>query len=101
MMEFYPGNKTGGIPGLFGDPYYWWEAGAAFGVCFFMRMGCGWEMVANISFLAQALIDYWYYTGDAGYNDVTSTAMLHQVGPDANFMPPNQSKSLVSLCVRF
>jgi mannan endo-1,6-alpha-mannosidase len=28
MMQFYPGNRTGGIPGLFGDvkpgmPYYW------------------------------------------------------------------------------
>lgn len=34
MMQFYPGNKTGGIPGLFGEPYYWWEAGAVFGVCF-------------------------------------------------------------------
>lgn len=34
MMQFYPGNKTGGIPGLFGDPYYWWEAGAVFGVSF-------------------------------------------------------------------
>lgn len=55
-------------------------------------------IVANISFLVQSLIDYWYYTGDAGYNDVTSTAILHQVGPDANFMPPNQSKSLVSSC---
>lgn len=32
MMEMYPGNKTNGIPGLFGDPYYWWEAGAVFGV---------------------------------------------------------------------
>ncbi|KAG0642451.1 glycoside hydrolase [Tuber brumale] len=72
MMTFYPGNKTGGIPGLFGDPYYWWEAGAAFG----------------------SLIDYWYYTGDEGYVNVTTEAMLHQVGPDQNYMPPNQSKSL-------
>ena len=71
-MLFYPGNKTGGIPGLFGDPYYWWEGGAAFG----------------------ALIDYWYYTGDSSYNDVTTEAMLFQVGPDLNYMPPNQSKSL-------
>lgn len=71
-MSFYPGNLTGGIPGLFGDPYYWWEAGAAFG----------------------ALIDYWYYTGDSSYNDVTTEAMLFQVGPDNNYMPPNQSKSL-------
>lgn len=32
MMEFYPGNRTNGIPGLFDPPYYWWEAGAVFGV---------------------------------------------------------------------
>lgn len=32
MMQYYPGNRTGGIPGLFGDPYYWWESGAVFGV---------------------------------------------------------------------
>lgn len=100
MMQFYPGNLTGGIPGLFGDPYYWWEAGAAFGVCLFLFVGCCWKDGLLIqAFLVQALIDYWYYTGDAGYNDVTSTAMLHQVGPDSNYMPPNQSKSLVSSCV--
>ncbi|GAM82862.1 hypothetical protein ANO11243_008480 [Dothideomycetidae sp. 11243] len=72
MMEFYPGNKTGGIPGLLGDPYYWWEAGAMFG----------------------SLIDYWYYTGDSTYNNVTSQALLFQVGPYNNYMPPNQTKSL-------
>ncbi|KXS93620.1 hypothetical protein AC578_5913 [Pseudocercospora eumusae] len=72
MMKWYTGNKTGGIPGLLPGPYYWWEAGAMFG----------------------AMIDYWYYTGDATYNDVVSQALLFQVGPDVNYMPPNQSKSL-------
>lgn len=72
MLSYYHGNETGGIPGLLGDPYYWWEAGAMFG----------------------ALIDYWYYTGDTTYNDITSQALLFQVGPDNNYMPPNQSKSL-------
>jgi mannan endo-1,6-alpha-mannosidase len=72
MMSFYYGNDTNGIPGLFGDPYYWWEAGAAFG----------------------ALIDYWYYTGDSSYNEVTTQAMLFQVGPYENYEPPNQTKSL-------
>lgn len=72
MLNYYHGNETGGIPGLLGDPYYWWEAGAMFG----------------------ALIDYWYYTGDATYNDITTQALLFQVGPDNNYMPPNQSKSL-------
>ncbi|KAH0607654.1 uncharacterized protein H6S33_002688 [Morchella sextelata] len=72
MMQYYPGNRTGGIPGLFGDPYYWWESGAVFG----------------------GLVDYWYYTGDAGYNPVVTEALLHQIGPDWDYMPPNQSKSL-------
>ncbi|GIZ39726.1 hypothetical protein CKM354_000309800 [Cercospora kikuchii] len=72
MMSFYKGNVTGGIPGLLPGPYYWWEAGAMFG----------------------AMVDYWYYTGDSTYNGVTTEAMLFQVGPDENYMPPNQSKSL-------
>ena len=74
-MKYYKGNETGQIPGLLPQPYYWWEAGAAFG----------------------ALIDYWYYTGDTTYNDVTTEAMLFQVGPNNNFMPPNQSKTLVRM----
>ncbi|KAI5242962.1 mannan endo-1,6-alpha-mannosidase [Aureobasidium subglaciale] len=72
MMRYYNGNQTGGIPGLLPGPYYWWEAGAMFG----------------------SLIDYWYYTGDTSYNDVTTQAMLFQVGDKNNYMPSNQSKSL-------
>lgn len=40
-----------------------------------------------------SLIDYWYYTGDSTYNDVTTQAMLFQVGPNNDYMPPNQTKS--------
>ncbi|KAI9863210.1 MAG: hydrolase 76 protein [Trichoglossum hirsutum] len=40
-----------------------------------------------------ALIDYWYYTGQTEYNDVVTQALLFQVGPQKDFMPPNQSKS--------
>ncbi|KAJ9623277.1 hypothetical protein H2203_006217 [Taxawa tesnikishii (nom. ined.)] len=71
MMKYYNGNTTGNIPGLLPGPYYWWEAGAMFG----------------------AMIDYWYYTGDTSYNDVVTQAMLFQVGPDEDYMPPNQTKS--------
>lgn len=39
------------------------------------------------------MIDYWYYTGDATYNDVTSQAMLFQVGPNQDYMTPNQTKT--------
>ena len=40
-----------------------------------------------------AMIDYWYYTGDSTYNDVTSQALLWQVGPNQDYMPPNQTKT--------
>lgn len=70
-MKYYTGNQTGQTPGNLPQPYYWWEAGAAFG----------------------ALIDYYYYTGNSEYNDVTTQAMLFQVGPNNDYMPPNQTKT--------
>lgn len=71
MMTYYTGNRTGDVPGNLPDPYYWWEAGAMFG----------------------AMVDYWYFTGDSTYNDVTTQALLFQVGPNNNYMPPNQTKT--------
>ena len=71
MMKYYTGNETGGIPGNLPAPYYWWEAGAMFGT----------------------LIDYWYYTGDPTYNAVTTQALQFQVGPDNDYMTPNQTKT--------
>lgn len=38
-----------------------------------------------------SLVDYWYYTGDTTYNKVTSDALLFQVGPYNDYMPPNQT----------
>jgi len=72
MVSFYYGNTTDGIPGLLGDPYYWWEAGAMF----------------------SSLIDYWYYTGSDTYNEITTQAMLHQRGANMDYEPENQTKSL-------
>jgi mannan endo-1,6-alpha-mannosidase len=71
MMQYYTGNQYGQTPGLLPGPYYWWEAGAMFG----------------------ALVDYWYFTGDAQFNDLTTQALLWQVGPDNDYMPPNATKS--------
>ncbi|RKU40538.1 hydrolase 76 protein, variant 2 [Coniochaeta pulveracea] len=68
MMSFYHGDEPGNTPGLLPDPYYWWEGGALMG----------------------ALIDYWYYTGDTTYNNVTTQGMLAQVGPQNDYMPPEQ-----------
>lgn len=39
------------------------------------------------------MIDYYYYTGDPTYNDVTTQAMLFQVGPNNDYMTPNQTKT--------
>lgn len=72
MRKYYTGDRPGDVPGNLPDPYYWWECGAMFG----------------------GLIDYWYYTGDDQYNNITAQAMQHQIGEYNAFMPPNQSKSL-------
>lgn len=75
MMSYYKGNETGMPQGLLPDPYYWWEAGAMFG----------------------QMIEYWFYTGDDTYNNVTMQGMLAQVGPSNDFMPPNQTKTEVCI----
>ena len=72
MMKYYTGNQTGDTPGNLPDPYYWWECGAMFG----------------------AMVDYWYLTGDPSYNEATTQALLAQIGPDRNYMPPNQTSTL-------
>lgn len=41
-----------------------------------------------------SLVDYYYYTGDKQYVDVTTQALLWQTGPDENYMPPNQTRTL-------
>ncbi|KAK2733582.1 hydrolase 76 protein [Myotisia sp. PD_48] len=69
MTSYYTGHKPGDVPGNLPSPYYWWEAGAMFG----------------------ALIDYWFYTGDDQWNDITIQGMMHQVSSTNNFMPPNQT----------
>jgi len=71
MTQYYTGMNPGDVPGNLPAPYFWWEAGAMFG----------------------ALIDYWYYTGDTQFNDITTQAMLWQTGPNADYMPPNQTKT--------
>ncbi|CCD43285.1 hypothetical protein ACHAPC_007867 [Botrytis cinerea] len=71
MMKYYTGNNTGDVAGNLPDPYYWWEAGAMFGI----------------------MVDYWYYTGDTTYNAEVKEALLHQAGDDYDFMPLNQTKT--------
>ncbi|KAK4199376.1 glycoside hydrolase [Triangularia verruculosa] len=77
LLQYYKGNLTGQTPGILPGPppagdYYWWEGGAMWGT----------------------LIDYWKLTGDSSYNDIITQAMLWQVGPDKDYMPPNYTASL-------
>ncbi|KAL5365260.1 glycosyl hydrolase family 76-domain-containing protein [Aspergillus floccosus] len=71
MLSFYTGNRPGDNPGNLPDPYYWWEAGAMF----------------------NSLVNYWYYTGDDTWNDITIQALLWQAGDTGTFMPTNQTRT--------
>jgi len=64
------GNAS--VPGLFGDPYYFWENGLA------------WD----------SLIHYWHQTGDDAHNEIIGEALRFQLGPDNNYSPLNQTKNL-------
>jgi hypothetical protein len=49
LQHIYNGNTTGVLGKFPYPPYYWWESGAAWG----------------------GMVNYWHYTGDASYSDVT------------------------------
>ncbi|KAF5027531.1 hypothetical protein F66182_348 [Fusarium sp. NRRL 66182] len=68
-MTYYSGN-TSSVPKDLGDlqdPYYWWVAGALWGV----------------------MLDYYHYTGDYTYNDVVIEALLGptNLGTGHDYMP--------------
>lgn len=71
-MKYYTGNVTNTqeTVGVLPAPYYWWEAGAMWG----------------------ALLDYYHFTGDSTYNNVTTQALLSQVGPLYDYMVPWHQK---------
>jgi len=72
MMKYYTGNVTNTqeTVGVLPWPYYWWEAGAMWG----------------------ALLDYYHFTGDSTYNEVTTQALISQVGPLYDYMVPWHQK---------
>ncbi|KAL4889999.1 glycoside hydrolase [Aspergillus ambiguus] len=69
MMSQYHGNESGHIPGKLPDT--WWEGGAMF----------------------MTLIQYWFWTGDPSYNEVTTQGMLWQKGSN-DYFPSNYSQYL-------
>ncbi|RFU28467.1 hypothetical protein B7463_g7870, partial [Scytalidium lignicola] len=71
-MSYYTGNitNTPSTIAVLPAPIYWWEAGALWG----------------------SMIDYFHYTGDDSYNNVTIQALTSQVGPQFDYMMPNHVK---------
>ncbi|KAF5018426.1 hypothetical protein F66182_9600 [Fusarium sp. NRRL 66182] len=67
----YHGHEPGQTPGLLPEPYYWWYAGAYMGT----------------------LVDYWAYTGNDKYVNITKQALLFQVGDHDDYMPVNQTRT--------
>jgi len=78
LLAYYHGDEPGHTPGILPGPppdgdYYWWQGGAMWGT----------------------MIDYWHFTGDTTYNDMTTYAMIFQAGAPQNcYMPPNWTASL-------
>ncbi|KAI0466617.1 family 76 glycoside hydrolase [Xylaria cf. heliscus] len=77
LLTFYHGDEPGWVPGILPGPppdgdYYWWQGGAMWG----------------------ALLDYRHTMGDKAYDDIISQALLFQVGPNNDFMPPNWTASM-------
>jgi mannan endo-1,6-alpha-mannosidase len=69
LMDYYQGDTPGGTVGMFTFPYYWWEAGGAWG----------------------SLIDYSYYMEDHSYDQTILDALVYQTGDNDNYMPLNQT----------
>lgn len=65
-----------------------------------MGRGCGYggtflpHALSVFSDNKQAWIEYWAATNDTQYNGIVTEALLHQVGPDNDYQPPNQTLSL-------
>ncbi len=70
-LDYYSGLDYGQSIGTFVFPYYWWHAGVAWG----------------------SMIDYWYYMNNDTYVNITSQALLYQVGQYWDYMPANFSTS--------
>lgn len=60
-----------------------------------MRMAGSDDMQWQSGAIFGGLVDYWFYTGDEGYLNQTIEAIMFQTGDDDDFMPLNQTHTLV------
>ncbi|TID14835.1 hypothetical protein CANINC_004506 [Pichia inconspicua] len=69
IMDYYEGTRYGGTVGMFQPPYYWWEAGEAFG----------------------GMIDTWAWCQNDTYQTIIYDALMYQRGAQNDYVPANQS----------
>ncbi|CAI5756536.1 unnamed protein product [Candida verbasci] len=69
LLDYYEGTTYGGTIGMFTYPYYWWEAGGAWG----------------------SLIDYTFFFQNDTLVPLIKQALEYQTGDDYNYIPLNQS----------
>lgn len=69
MLDYYEGTRYGGTVGMFQSPYYWWEAGEAFG----------------------GILDFWYFCQNTTYEELIYDALISQRGSANDYIPANQS----------
>ncbi|EEH20743.1 hypothetical protein PABG_02974 [Paracoccidioides brasiliensis Pb03] len=67
-VKYYKGDQPGQTVGILPEPYFWWQSGAMLGT----------------------LVDYWHYTGDSTYNNLTKEGLLSQKGQQNDFQPASQ-----------
>ncbi|KAH3675431.1 hypothetical protein WICMUC_002720 [Wickerhamomyces mucosus] len=69
MMDYYDGSKYGGTVGMFSPPYYWWQAGHAFG----------------------GVLDFWHNCQNDTYESLLLDSLVAQTGRNYDYIPSNQS----------
>lgn len=71
LMDYYSGHDPGNAIGMFENPYYWWESGAAWG----------------------SMLDYWYFTDDQTFNSKLYDSLEWQSGDNYDYLPENQTRT--------
>ncbi|CCE64981.1 hypothetical protein TPHA_0J01600 [Tetrapisispora phaffii CBS 4417] len=69
MLDYYQGTRYGGTVGMFQPPYYWWEAGEAFG----------------------GMLENWYLCQNDTFESLISDALIYQAGSNYDYIPSNQT----------
>lgn len=69
VLDYYEGTRYGGTVGMFQDPYYWWEAGEAFG----------------------SMLGHWYFCENDTFETIIYDALIAQKGKSNDYIPSNQS----------